>query len=71
MSYFTNRWFLTLFSYDLPPETVMKIWMLFCVKCWKIIIKLILGIIKSNESNQFLNLVVKTDIAVFGFALYF
>ncbi|EAR94327.2 rab-GTPase-TBC domain protein (macronuclear) [Tetrahymena thermophila SB210] len=65
LNYFSNSWFLTLFSFELPYSCVLRVWMLFLLKGWKYLIKIGIAILKivkqkimssadEDEINQFL-----------------
>jgi hypothetical protein len=53
LSYFCPQWIITIFSYELPLQTVklilnfkiMKCWNLFIIKGWKMIIRFALGLL--------------------------
>ena len=42
---FATSWFITLFSEDLIPQTVNKLWHLFVLEGWKIFIQFIIAVI--------------------------
>ena len=64
MSYFSTQWFITMFTYDLELSLVnflfdvinfqklMKIWNLFLLKGWKIIIRVALSLLWHFKSNS-------------------
>ncbi|KAL4508330.1 hypothetical protein ABPG72_003634 [Tetrahymena utriculariae] len=51
VSYFCTKWFITLFSYDLQNKTILKIWNLFLIKGWKVLIRIALALLKLFENN--------------------
>ncbi|KAL4457024.1 hypothetical protein ABPG74_014662 [Tetrahymena malaccensis] len=51
VSYFCTKWFITLFSYDLENKTILKIWNLFLIKGWKVLIRIALALLKLFEKN--------------------
>jgi hypothetical protein len=43
--YFAASWFITLFAEQLPTHTVNKIWNMFLLKGWKVMIKFAIAIL--------------------------
>lgn len=52
MSTFAPQWFLTLFAYDISERGVLyRIWNLFMLKKWKVLIRVALGVLKLCEDD--------------------
>ncbi|KAM3140551.1 hypothetical protein pb186bvf_007363 [Paramecium bursaria] len=47
ISFITTRWFLTLFSYDIPVQLLLVVWNLFLMKGIKVLIKFSIAIFKT------------------------
>jgi len=45
VGYFSTQWFITMFSYDLEYNLLLKIWNFFFVKGWKIMIRIALSLL--------------------------
>ena len=46
---FGSKWFMTLFSYDFPFVSLVRIWDIFLFEGWKIVYRIALATLKLNE----------------------
>lgn len=49
--YFAASWFITLFSEQLPLHTVNRIWNLFLLKGWKVMIKFAIAVLMAYRED--------------------